>query len=259
MNHKVWAAILALIGLAACRPAPNPNVVTWERSPETVIFRAEVIGGEQDTVQALNEVPRCTILGDNLVVWVNYLDGFERQVLVDRVSDAAIARFVEYLVVTERIYTYDQPVMTPEPDSQPVIEVITLFVNGVQHRATSFNGWDQNWFQRVVSACANISQTPVLYEPEGGWLRALETLYDINSPTLAWRPSETGLRLSDAVEEPLWIDGENVRTIWRLLNTSPPNLLVVELEGASARYFRLVLQVPGITRAAPPPPSSADT
>lgn len=258
MKIMGWAAILALIGLAACRPAPNPNVVIWERSPETVIFRAEVVGGEQDAVQALNEVPRCTIFGDNLIVWVNDLGAFERQVLVDRVSDAAISRFVEYLAVTERIYTYNQPVTTQEPDTQPVIEVITLFVNGLQHRATSFSGWDQNWFQRVVTACANISQSPVLFEPEGGWLRAVETDYNINSPTSGWRPSETGLRLSDAVEEAIWIEGENVRAIWRLLNTSPPNLLVVEQDGANTRFFRLVLQVPGITRAAPPPPSSPE-
>jgi hypothetical protein len=256
MKHLGWAAVLTLIGLAACRPASNPNMVVWERSPETVVFRADVVGGEQDEVQALNEVPRCTIYGDNLVVWVNELGMFERQVLVDRVPDAAIARFVEYLAVAERIYTYNQPVITQEADAQPVIETITLFVNGVEHRATSLSGWDQHWFQRVVNACANISQTPVLYEPEGGWLRAVESEYNINAPTSAWLPSETGLRLSDAAAEPLWIEGENARAIWRLLHTSPPNLLVVELDGAGARYFRLVLQVPGITRAAPPRPSS---
>lgn len=253
-----WAAILVLIGLAACQPAPAPNVVQWERDPNTVVFRAEVTGGDQDVVAALNEVPRCTIYGDNLVVWTNEVGTFERQVLIDRVPDAAIARFVEYLAVTETIYTYTQPVLTPSPESQPVIEAITLFVNGLTHRATSFSGWDQNWFQRVVSACASISQAPVLFAPEGGWLRAIEVTYDINAPSSAWRPSQTGVRLAAASAEPIWVDGAAVEAAWALLMSAPPNVIAVELDEGAAepRFFRVVLQVPGITRGAPPAPDA---
>src|SRR5215216_2647266 len=106
-----WIFALALFLLiAACRPVSptevQSNLVSWDRSPQTIIFRADVVGGESD-FQARNNIPNCTIYGDNHVVWVNELGASEIQVLEDRLPDAAINAYAQYLAGKERLYTFE--------------------------------------------------------------------------------------------------------------------------------------------------------
>ena len=82
-----WIFALVFV-IAACQPTttqstPDSGLVTWDRTPQTIIFRADILGGESDFV-ARNAVPNCTIYGDNRVVWVNELGPFQVQVLEDR-------------------------------------------------------------------------------------------------------------------------------------------------------------------------------
>jgi len=240
---------LTAAALTACRSNPD-DIIDWQRDPNTILFRADVTGGDQDALTALNDVPRCTIYGDNRVVWVNELGGFSIEVLQDRLPDPTITRFVGYLTVSEQIYTYNTKVRTPVPDAQPVIESIALAVNGVTHLTDSDSGWDQNWFGRVVDACAALSTAPILFAPEGGWLIAVETPYDINAPASGW----DGVRLADAAaaREPVWITGEGATLLWDTIHRSPSNLMLVE-DGV---YYRVALQVPGVSRNAPPAPAT---
>src|SRR5690606_5319485 len=104
-----WWICAALILLTACQPAAsNPasqqnanspddsTLIQWDRSPTNVVFRADVIGGDDD-FSARSAIPLCTIYGDNRVVWINELDGFNIEILYDRVSDDAVRSFIEYL------------------------------------------------------------------------------------------------------------------------------------------------------------------
>jgi hypothetical protein len=250
--QTIVALGLLIAVLAACRPAPNPNIITWTRAADTIIFRADVTGGDQDAISALNDLPRCTIYGDNRVVWVNELGGFGIEVLQDRLDDTAIARFVSYLTVNERIYTYNTIVRTPVPDVQPVIERITLNVNGALHTTDSNSGWDEAWFGRVINACAALSSTPILFVPDGAWLIAIPTPYDINAPASGWDAPDVRLAAIAAAGQPVWAAGASVAALWDTIHTAPPNILFVE----NGIYYRVALQVPGVSRDAPPAPAS---
>ncbi|MDX2161124.1 MAG: hypothetical protein SF162_07360 [bacterium] len=268
MTHRIvhlWIAILLLI--TACQSAPPPptaiplnaavavnnTLIQWVRSPEAILFQADVTAGNRDTtLVGKRDVPLCTVYGDNRVVWVNELGPFNIEVLYDRIEDNVIGTFIAYLTVNERIYTYQRPDNMPEIDETAVVETIAINVNGVQHRADGFSGWDSEWFPRVLAACRSLSQSPVLFEPNGGWLTVENAPYDPLSPALTWNPAETGLDLAAlaAQAEPSWVANAQAVTVWRLQNTQPPRFLLQQGDA----YFAIALQVPGISRTAPPPP-----
>src|SRR5436309_12025193 len=124
-----WIFILVLVLLiTACRPDNNDvqlNIVHWDHNPQTIVFRADIVGGESD-FQARNDVTNCTIYGDNRIVWTNTLGPSEIQVLEDRLPDVGINAFSQYLAVKERIYTYQARLkeIQAQADVNPVVETV---------------------------------------------------------------------------------------------------------------------------------------
>ena len=252
-----WMFALVLL-IAACRPAiqstPNPNIVLWDRSPQTIVFRADIVGGESDFV-ARNAVPNCTIYGDNRIVWVNELGPFQIQVLEDRLSDQTISAFAQHLAVDERIYTYQAHLadIQTQDGVNPVAETVTINVDNVLHQADSFGGWDADWFPRVLSACKSLSQTPVLVAPSSGWLSAQSVPFSTQPPIVTWDATTMGISLSSAADGAThWVSGAGAAALFTTLHSLPSNMI---FEDGNA-YYEVALQVPGLTRAAPPAPSS---
>jgi len=66
--------LVALLLLAACEGGGNETgsdsfaantIIQWDRSPETVVFRTEVVGGDNaDSFLMRTRIPLCTIYGD---------------------------------------------------------------------------------------------------------------------------------------------------------------------------------------------------
>ncbi|MBZ0291438.1 MAG: hypothetical protein K8L99_02620, partial [Anaerolineae bacterium] len=185
MRRLLIGLILLLAACDSGAPAggetASGGVISWDRSPQTVVFRADVMGGNQGSeFLTRNEIPLCTVYGDNRVVWTNDLGDFNVQVLWDKVSDEQVQNFVSYLTVVERIYTFDaRAAQQPPSDVKPTYEQLSLNVNGRQHVTDAFSDWDNDYFERIVDVCKTISSAPVLYEPTGGaWVSAQEVPYD---------------------------------------------------------------------------------
>lgn len=248
-----WIFALALL-IAACQPAPitsTPGIVYWDRSPQAIIFRADVIGGESDFF-ARNAVPNCTIYGDNHVVWVNELGPFQIQVLEDRLPDNLVSGFVQYLATTERIYTYEAGLAETQGDEKPVVETVMLNVNDTQHHADSLSGWGADWFPRLLNTCKTLSKTPVLVAPSSGWVSAQTADFSTQPPLVTWNVAQMGLSLGDVLITPRWISGDGAAALWTSLHSLPSNTIYQDGEN----YYQVALQVPGITRDSPPPPES---
>lgn len=239
--------------IEAVEPLPEVN---WDRSPQTIIFQADVTGGrDADTFTARSDVPYCTIYGDSRIVWTNELSAYEVQVLWDTLTDEAIQSFVYYLVVTEQIYTYDAKANLEPPSSDtPVVEKITLFVNSTLKETDAFGGWPPGYFEDVLRTCRSISNTPILYEPDAGWVSAQEVPYSSSVPGVVWDGAAAGLSLADLASsgQPRWVADNNVKIIWNILRNSSPTVQFIEGE----KQFQVALQVPGITRESPAAPSS---
>jgi hypothetical protein len=247
-----WIFVLVLL-VAACQPAPNPSnpsIVTWDRSPQAILFRADVIGGESE-FHTRNAIPNCTIYGDNHLVWVNELGPFQIQVLEDRLTDEAISAFVQHLAVDERLYTYEAGLPDFDGADQPVVETVSIDVNDIEHHADSFSGWGADWFPRVLDACKNLSRAPVLVAPSSGWVSAQSVPFSMQPPLVTWDTARMGFSLAEVLGGTArWISGDGAGSLWNTLHALPSNTIFQDGDS----YYQAALQVPGISRESPPAP-----
>lgn len=267
MNHRFFffiSVIFALV-LASCQAlgggdSPNQPVqpgsgsaVQWDRSPSNVVFRAEIVGGDNaDAFHTRSEIPDCTIYGDGQVVWTTG-GGDQGQVLFDRLSDDQIQRFVEQLTLARGIYNYEAGA-EPElfSDVEPVVEQLTLSVNNRTHITDSMGGWDFEFYQVILNQCRDLGQTPTIFEPEGAWVSAIATEYTTTLPTVSWSASGSGVDLAElaASGERQWVTGRIARALWVLLRDSSPDLQFNQATGT----YQIALEIPNVTRDAPDAP-----
>lgn len=262
MRHRVILGImLILIGLlAACQPGeavtPAPeDVVQWNKDPYAVVFRAEIVGGDNaDSFYMLNDIPACTIYGDGRVVWV--VDGGgTREVLFDFMSPEAVANFIVELGITRKFYEYKEgfPLQLPSA-SMPVYERLTLENNGVKYVSDSYSNWPYDYYNQTLQLCIEQATTPRTFEPDGAWISAQETPYDSRLPSLFWEADIAGLSFLTlaGTQERRWLEGTLVKILWQAIKE---NGLEVQF-GEGEKYYRIALQIPGVTRDAPPAPAA---
>jgi|GEM_PF-1879548 len=199
-SHPIAAIAVLILILCGCQQSVPPGpptarvssgggVIAWTRDPAFVLFRAEIVGGE--AFAAMSQVPLCTLYGDNRIVWTDITDTRDANVLEDRLSDAVISTFIAYLTVNERIYTFEEKLTdrATSGNTMPIVERVTIAVNDTVHRANGLSGWESGWFERVLSACRNLSAAPVLIAPAAGWLSAREVAFTVEAPLSSGMPS----------------------------------------------------------------------
>ncbi len=255
---------LVLIALAGCRTGAGSiipptddfganSAITWDRAPDSITFRAEIVGGgRENEFAARNDIAPCTVYGDNRVVWTNEIGPFNEQVLFDQVSDDAVKLFIEQLTVIDQFFNYPARADLQLPsETVPVYEQIEVNVSGRSFKTDSFAGWPAGFYETVVNRCRSISQTPVLFEPGAGWLSAQEVPYDLEVPTYPWESTAAGVSLAEVAGsgERRWITDPLARILWTLVRTSPTNVQLIEND----RAFNIAFEVPRVTRYAPPP------
>jgi hypothetical protein len=263
MKH-IFSLMLLLLSLAACEggggnhePFDANSLITWDRNPQSVVFRTEVVGGDQaDAFLRRNEIPLCTIYGDNRVVWMNDLGDFTSQVLWDRVTDQQIQDFILYITVAQQVFNYDAGGDLQPPSAvQPVREVITISVSGRIHQTDSMSNtpWPLDYFETIVGFCKLVSQSPVLFEPTGAWVTVQSVPYDSARPLQIWDSSVSTFKLHEVAErgEPVWLTDNNLRVLWNIIRTSSPQVLFSDLDGNA---FEVVMEVPGVHPNAQPAP-----
>ena len=265
--RTVTIALFMMIALSGCgilgggdddgnNAASNPerSVVQWDRDPATVVFRAEVVGGEAFFYNR-SQIPLCTIYGDNHIVWTVTNGRNVTQVLHDRLTDQQLTQFVEALTLAYRIYDYtSEAENATSGDIAPVVEQLTLNVNGIEHVTDAFGGWNYEYFELLLARCSELSQSPVIYEPTGVWLSVQQVEYDTNAPSLRWDGVSRGVDLQALAEsgEPTWITNSNVRLLWSIVQDNPPN---IQLEQGENTY-QIALEIPNVTISSPPAPDS---
>ena len=263
--RRFLGLMVLLFILAACDSGGSSNdsafadnsIIRWDRDPKTVVFRAEVVGGSNaDSFLARNRIPLCTIYGDNRIVWLNDLGDFNVQVLWDQLSDQQIQDFVAFMTISQLVYNYDSGLDLQMPGAvQPVVEVITINVNGREHKTDSFSSvdWPVDYFQNIVQFCGQVSRSPVLFEPTGAWLTLQAVDYDSTRALQVWNSEGTGLSFKDIADggKPYWLTGENLHLLWNMTRSASEQTLYLDSDGNA---YDLVLEVPGVNPTSPPAP-----
>jgi hypothetical protein len=253
--------VLLVILLVGCQPTPqtsndgfgaNNSALNWDRSPTTIIFRADIIGGNREQeFFARNEVPLCTVYGDGRVVWTNEVASSNQEVLFDQLSDDVIRTFIDTLTITEQFFSYPGQADLQLPSAvAPVYEVMEVNVSGQSFKTDAFSGWPADYFPRILDRCRTLSQTPILFEATAGWLSVVPVPADLEAPTYQWEPNAAGISLAEiaASNERRWITGSNPRVLFNLLQTTPSNARMLE----NGSYYQIAVEVPGVTRYSPP-------
>ncbi|GAB1420992.1 hypothetical protein MASR2M15_11240 [Anaerolineales bacterium] len=264
MQKSFLACLFILILASACGgdagipDAEDPGLVSWNKDPYNVVFRADVQGGNLDEFIAQNDVPLCTIYGDGRIVWeVDSAEG-RSQVLFSYLNDTEMTNFVMSMVVDQKIYTQTAGANLEVPSKeQPVYELLEINVNDQAHKADSFSGWTSEYFEGILDYCRNYASAPQIFEPTGGWLETRQIAYDPRLPTVFWDNEAAGLNLGDfaSTDEKRWIEGDNVRILWNQLRTISQD---VQFDN-SFENFNIALQIPGVTLNAPPAPAAGST
>jgi hypothetical protein len=268
-RRVIWGALVMLLVLASCRgensgggdggqannPASSDNPIYWTRTPDSIVFRADVVGGQPtDSITARSEIPNCTIYGDNRVVWINTAADNTAQILFDVVTDDVIQRFVTDLTISDQIYTYPAGAQNlPPSTTKPVVETLTVNVSGREHTTDAFGGWTYTYYENILNRCKALSQSPVLFEPTEAWLSVQEIPYDTNRPLRIWDSAASGLDLAAIAQsgEPQWITGDNVRSLWNILQSGGAEVQLAQDVG----NYQIALQIPNVTRDAPAAPN----
>lgn len=267
MIKRLTLLLVVAVMLAACDTGSTPssgsvaqasidnNPIQWVRSPETIVFRADVVGGDLvGTPQEQSEIPLCTIYGDNRIIWVANSASDQTQVLQDVLADEVIRSYVQYLVVTKTFFEYTAgAALQSAAGPQPVVETLFLNVNGTPQQTDAFGGWTYDYFAEVLRFCRELSTAPAVYEPSGAWVSALEVAYSPNIPTSFWDPAANALDLAAlaASGEPQWVTGATLQILWNRFRTSLPGTRFDQ----NFLSYELTLQVPGISRNSPPAPA----
>jgi hypothetical protein len=253
--------LLIALALAACSGANNnnpagqsspQNPIEWDRKPGSIIFRADVEGGQDDFTRR-NEIPDCTLYGDNTVVWRNDVNSAETQALFDKITDDAVRNFITFLTINQEFYKYEGKADLQLPSAvTPAVETLTLTVNNSTRKTDSYSGWDQDYYDRILRQCKALGTRPVLFDPAAAWISAKEVPYNTTVPSILWDGDAAGLKLADlaASGQRKWVTDKNVKILWNVVRNAPLNTQFSEGD----KQYEVAVEVPNINRDVPPAP-----
>lgn len=258
---RILLAGIALIGLAACGitdsaqvDAPAPAVIQWDRNPLAVVFRAQIVGGDQTVTDVNNTIPDCTIYGDGRLVYPQRNPDGNTEIIFDMLSDGRIEGFVNELTINQRIFTFAEGYPQQAPQSiTPVYEQLVLSVSGERHVTDVFANWPAAYYADVLQKCRELALTPRLFAPTGAWISTEPVPIDMMKPQILWDSNAAGFSFTGLAADgsKRWIEGGVVLYLWDQVVTPAIRVQFIDNEQA----FDISMQVPGVMLDAPAAPS----
>lgn len=263
--HRRFASVLfiGLLLLTACGGDSDDNkndgnssntdnlgLFEWDRSADTVILRMDDQAAYEPQAYFDNDIPICTLWGDGRLVWVNLLAG-RSEVLESRLTDDQIRSLIETVIRTG-FYDWENDIVPPGTDS-PILQSLTLSLYESSRTVERYSPWPANGFESLRQTCTNLTETRALVVPTGGWMKAYEVEIDPTAKVIPW-PRTAPFTLEELASSgtPRWIESPWAEFVWTNITRE---LGVVQVREGGKAYL-ISLQVPGISRDAPPAPES---
>lgn len=259
---KRFIALCALIFLGmACASdsggeTDNRRLFDWDDSADFVLFRMDEISSansEFAELELANSVPPCTIYGNGRLIMTNEGEG-DNEVLEARLTEDRIRAFLED-VIGLGFYSWEENLLQTSTD--PTLRSVTLNLYAESRTIERYGEWPAEGFERMLTLCRNLSTQRALIAPlNGGWLRAVPAPDAEFTPMAEQWSRNAPFSLQDVAisGSPYWVDDPAwANYLWQIALRSR---LVPIFE--RDRAFHISFQIPGISRAAPPAPLTAD-
>lgn len=230
----------------------TPPPFTWNNAAGAILFRIDRQLVGETPIEAMNRIPLCTVYGDGYMTWVT-----GDQVLEARISVEIIRSFLDFLIRDQRFYSIRDYVPNQlEPTGKYPLELMTLRLNNETRTVRNYYNWQNNEFGAIYERCTRLSAEPVLYQPTGAWLN-VQPIAGSQAPRVIWSKTNTALHLDEiaASGKPIWISGSILGYFWTTLRGARAGVQFVEGD----KSFQLGLQIPGVSREAPPMPQVTPT
>ncbi len=265
----VLGALLVSV-ISACNNAPSTTQATqpvgggavpglvWNKDPKAIIVRLDrTLSGEAQPA-ALNRLPLCTVYGDGHVVWLNSVPPASEEVLEARIDDGTMKSFLDdFLIRGQKFYSLpDYAAAQLPPDSSVSIESITVSLSNEVRTIRTYGTWPNGEFGTILDKCSHLTTQPVTYLPLGAWLSVQPTSGATNDPRIVWQ-TNAPIKLADvaASGQPIWISGPVLNLLWTTQRRTLGALQWMD----NNKSYRVILQVPGISRESPPAPAVTPT
>lgn len=238
---------LALAALACNTVAPPRPPLEWDTAADALIIEAYHAGGLAPQNYILNEIPLARVYGDGRIVWVES-EGLRRRIYQGTLTEAELRSLLTQFS--------DAGFFGWEPLYGPVNEVrdagsLVLAVNlksGRTQVVEYLEGAPPKFHALLDAVSSGAGVVGVEYTPTTAYLIALPAVGSPQPPSYIWPDAEVGFTLAEAVGG-RYVEGQALALAWDIVNTD--YLARVESDG---RTYQLAVQVPGISRVAPPPP-----
>ncbi len=259
--------ICGVLLLSACSGAPAPEqtappqpqgeVIGWDRSPNTLVMRLDRIILNETPRERLNRLPSCTLYGDGRLIWVDAVPPSGEEVSETYLDEVTMRGFLEYIIRDLNFYELPDLAAQEFPPSEDAAqESLTLNVSRGLRTIRSYRSWANDAYVAILTRCRTINPQRALFVPFGAWITVYEDVRNPALPEVGWSLAAP-FRLSEAAAsgEARWITGVALTQLWNYERQTLGRIQWLENDVA----YRVAIQVPNISRDAPPAPPGSET
>jgi len=238
-------------------PTASAPPIGWDTSPNSILFRLDRTLNGETTVNAHNRLPLCTLFGNGHLVWVNPTPPNGEQALEAQLDISTVESLLDFLIKQQQFFSIpDYAANELPPNGQYTMESISLNLNSTARTVRSYAHWPGDEFQTLLDKCGHLSEQPVLYVPTGAWLEVYSVGGPDADPQILWTGAAP-FHLADvaAAGKPVWLTGDLLGTLWRVIHRSLGAVQWIE----NNKAYQVALEVPDISRDAPVAPTPGPT
>jgi hypothetical protein len=248
MRLRLTVATLLVAALACNTLLPPRPALEWDASPEAVVIQATFCCGFVPMEVAVNYIPDATVWGDGRIVWVLQSAGGGRQVLEGRLSAdemrALLGQFVD-----AGFFGWDDSYANYNV-TDLASQCLTVSLTG-EHKTVCeyYEGAPRAFHTLYDYVSGGAGAVGADYVPERGYVTAYPlTEFDpAGLQVWPWPAEAAGFSLAEAGGG-RWVEGEALQTAWTAVNGSFWGHALQDGDS----YYRLTVQVPGLSQSAPP-------
>jgi hypothetical protein len=231
---------------------PSGPVITWDKSPETIIVRLDRVLLKEPPYDGLNRLPSCTLFGNGRLLWINNIPPNGEEVLEAYLDDVTIRGFLEYVIRDKKFYNSpDYASQELPPSENAPLESVTLNVSQELRTVRSYRRWPDNLYLDILDKCRTLTETRALYIPTGAWVTGYAVPDNPNAPKIGWPPTGP-FKMAElaASGNPMWVTDVALTQLWTAQRQSLGQIYWLE----GGKTYRVAIQVPGVSRDSPPAP-----